>query len=537
VDVTKHAPDLDLQYDVAEFIAGAHNLAELAPVLLQLLVGRLGLSAAELSIQSTGTPRSAPTSQWLVHDTSSAARSEHQTAPSEEGVGRPPGHTAAAPRTQHTWSPELCSSSDLPFRIDGDGSVLLRAFSRSTKPLDVPTQRFLRSVGQQIARFVETRVLAERCEIMNARQALLLDSSGEAAFTIDGHGRVLSVNTSAEVLCQLGLSSALGSDLVDLIIPSEQRQGVRTAIDNFRRDRGPTARVRRMETSVVRSDRTEFPAVLGLARLNSLGALSLTVLVTDVSQRDGQIQRLAVYRERLRSLTADLLLAEEHERRQLAVDLHDGLSQTIALIRMRLAALRQGASDEQAAALCDIEQLVQQADQAARSVSFELSPPVLHDFGLEPALEWLAQSISARYGLKVQFDHDDRPKPTDEKTRIILFRSIRELLINAAKHAKAHLVKVKLERVGDELLASVADDGVGMLPAVEQARGSGLFSIVERLHHVGGEMSIQSERGRGTSITLRALIADAAQLAPAPCSEGVARRDFPVLETNEGMRP
>jgi len=250
-------------------------------------------------------------------------------------------------------------------------------------------------------------------------------------------------------------------------------------------------------------------------------------------------RRIDAYQERLRSLTAELLLAEERERRQQALDLHDGLSQTIALIQMRIAALELGADREQSAALRTIRDLIAQANHAVRSVSFELSPPVLHDLGLEPALEWLVEHISARYGLKIDFDHDEQPKPTDEKTRVILFRSIRELLINAAKHAKARVVKVTQQRVGGELQTSVDDDGIGMEPVSEQGQGSGLFSIGERLHHVGGDMSILSERERGTSIKLRARIANEAAIGPDPRFDGGARhaahRTGP--ETNQGERP
>ena len=99
--------------------------------------------------------------------------------------------------------------------------------------------------------------------------------------------------------------------------------------------------------------------------------------------------------------------------------------------------------------LDEIEELIEQANRAARSISFELSPPVLHDLGLEPAVQWLVENIQARYGIEIVLEDDGQPKPADEKTRVILFRSIRELLINAAKHAGARRVHVRLEREKD----------------------------------------------------------------------------------------
>jgi two-component system sensor histidine kinase UhpB len=85
---------------------------------------------------------------------------------------------------------------------------------------------------------------------------------------------------------------------------------------------------------------------------------------------------------------------------------------------------------------------------------------------------------------------------------LILFRSIRELLINAAKHAGAHRVHVRLQHVKGRLNALVEDDGVGMEPGAGVAKGSGLFSIQERMAHVGGSMRIQSNPGLGTKISL-----------------------------------
>jgi signal transduction histidine kinase len=209
-----------------------------------------------------------------------------------------------------------------------------------------------------------------------------------------------------------------------------------------------------------------------------------------------------LYQERVRSLMADLLLAEEHERRRLAIDLHDGLSQTIALAQNKLSGLRRSMDDRLSASLDEIEALIDQTDRTARSISFELSPPVLHDLGLEPAVQWLVEHIQARYAIEIVLEADSRPKPADEKTRVILFRSIRELLINAAKHARAQRVRVVLRREKDMLHASVEDDGVGMEPDVMQIQGSGLFSIHERLSNVGGFMHIESASGQGTKIRL-----------------------------------
>ncbi len=252
----------------------------------------------------------------------------------------------------------------------------------------------------------------------------------------------------------------------------------------------------------------EFFAAIGI-ELGAFIARRRSEQVIRNVERGKSAARDGVYQARLRSLMAELLLTEEHERRRLAIDLHDGLSQTIALARMKLAALRQSMDGKLCGKLDEIDALIDQTNRDARAVSFELSPPVLHDLGLEPAVQWLVENIETRYGIKTALDDDGEPKPADPDTRVILFRSIRELLINAAKHAKARRVWVRLRRANDQLSATVEDDGVGMDPEAASTWGSGLISIHERLNHVGGSMAIESVPGHGTRVRLCAPIAGA----------------------------
>ena len=225
------------------------------------------------------------------------------------------------------------------------------------------------------------------------------------------------------------------------------------------------------------------------------------------------LQELAFYKRRVRSLATELLMTEERERRRLAVDLHDGLSQLIALAHMKLAALARAQAQANAAqpgsdgslakSIEEIRQVIEEAHKSVRSMTFQLSPPVLHDIGLEPALDWLAEDLRQRYGLPVRFEDDGKEKPTDDQTRVVVFRSVRELLINAAKHAAASHVRVSLQRSGTNLCAVVEDDGVGIDPDRLRAKGSGLFNIRERFGVLGGSVDIESAPGRGTVIRLR----------------------------------
>jgi len=207
-------------------------------------------------------------------------------------------------------------------------------------------------------------------------------------------------------------------------------------------------------------------------------------------------------RAQLRSLTSELLLAEERERQAVARDLHDGLGQTISLAQMKLAQLRKAPVDEWPADLEAIERLIDEANRASRSLTFQLSPPILHDLGFGPAVQWLVEDIESTYGLDIALEEAEPPPDLDEKVRVLLFRALRELLVNVAKHAKAKEVFVRVRPEGERVRISVEDDGTAFDTAAVGKRGVGLYSIRERLGYLGGHMSIESEAGRGTRVTL-----------------------------------
>ena len=210
----------------------------------------------------------------------------------------------------------------------------------------------------------------------------------------------------------------------------------------------------------------------------------------------------ALRRRQVESLASELLLAEERERRELAIDLHDGLNQTIALARLKLGQLGGRVDSDVRREIREITDLVDQANQSARSLTFQLSPPILHDLGFEPAVQWLVEDVGRTYGLEITLAGPEDPSRLSERIRVLLFRAVRELLINVAKHAGAKRTRVRLERGERDIRITVEDDGQAFDPRFVGSRGLGLSTIRERLSHLGGEMSITSSAGAGTSVTL-----------------------------------
>jgi signal transduction histidine kinase len=216
------------------------------------------------------------------------------------------------------------------------------------------------------------------------------------------------------------------------------------------------------------------------------------------------------HREQLRRLATELALAEERERRAIAADLHDHLGQALAFVKLRLA---QFAGD---AVFCGFESslreilnLVDQAIRYTRTLTGELSPPVLYELGLGPALEWMGEQFSVKHGVRVEVTAARDVPQLPQATRVMLFKSAHELLTNAVKHARPQRVEVALRREGPTLTVEVTDDGVGFDPARAEAVAAsaeagtfGLFSIRERLRYLGGQLDVRSAPGEGATVTL-----------------------------------
>ncbi len=218
--------------------------------------------------------------------------------------------------------------------------------------------------------------------------------------------------------------------------------------------------------------------------------------------------KLLTYQEQLRVLASQLSLAEERERRHIATQIHDHLSQNLAFCSNRIGQLLESASSAGLAkALGEIHSLIKGMIGETRSLTFDLSSPLLYEVGLGAAVEKLTEQIQERHGIKSVFEDDGQLQPSDSDIDILLFQAVRELLVNVAKHAQAHNVRVCLKRHGRETQVIVEDDGVGFDTARidsdwKVSNGFGLFSIRERLSAVGGYLHAVSEPSHGTHATV-----------------------------------
>jgi len=231
-----------------------------------------------------------------------------------------------------------------------------------------------------------------------------------------------------------------------------------------------------------------------------------------VLERTAELRRneeeLLRRQQQLRVLASELVLAEERERRRIATGLHDHACQTLVLSKMKLQRVQRSLPAEIRSSIVDVSNSLDGTIESVREMTFDLSSPALYRFGLEVALKELLQDkLKAQPDLRYHFRDDGVPKPAAEDVRIALFQSVRELLTNVIKHARAHEVALDISRCQDSIKIMVTDDGVGfdaanVLAAPSRSRGFGLFSIRERLDLIGGAFYVESQSGQGSQFTL-----------------------------------
>ena len=247
-----------------------------------------------------------------------------------------------------------------------------------------------------------------------------------------------------------------------------------------------------------------------------------------VADRTEEVQRQA---DQLRALALQLSRTEQRERRRLARILHDHIQQLIVAARIQLDSLAPDDDPERVRSVVDAARAtLREALQSSRSLTIDLSPPVLHQAGLVPALNWLAQRMLEHHQLVVTVQADEGAEPASEEVRGLLFECTRELLFNVVKHAETDDVEVELTRPDEGTLEiAVRDHGRGFDPSLLARRNAddttfGLFSIQQRLSHLGGAMHLESAPDMGTAVTLRvpfvAVVAETSAGGPAELDPG-----------------
>jgi len=331
----------------------------------------------------------------------------------------------------------------------------------------------------------------------------MLTTIGEAILMTDGAGRIVFANEMVTRMFGYALDELMGLPVDTLVSETTRpRDRVEALV-------APVARRVGLEGHLTgrRKDGAEFPikGVVGSIRQES-GPLVMS-FISDITQQRESERRLGDYQEKLQRMAFDAALSEERERRRIAADLHDRIGQSLTLAQIKLTSARETIGGAARAAVDHAVDLLEQSVIDTRTLTFELSPPVLYDLGFKAALSWLIEDIQKRHGIAIELSDDGAEEFLDDGSAALVFRAVRELLMNVFKHAHTPSAKVSLRRIDDQFEIDVEDQGVGFDPSDATVAllngGFGLFSVREQIGRLGGKLEIVSAPQGGTRVNIR----------------------------------
>ena len=249
--------------------------------------------------------------------------------------------------------------------------------------------------------------------------------------------------------------------------------------------------------------------VLGLALAASFGiGLLATTYAGRLERRIRRQRAIDVQNTRdLQHLSAKLITAQEEERRSIARELHDEVGQVLTAIKVELAVAQRiiDGSSGPTHVLDDARAITDGAVSTVRDLSHLLHPALLDDLGLPAAVEWYLRSFGKRHGIRAEVLHDRMEDRLTGEVEASAYRIVQEALTNVAKHSKASVCRVYLQRLPHTVLITVEDDGIGFDAAeaerTGERRGLGLVGIRERVSHLRGTFRLESTPGQGTRLT------------------------------------
>jgi PAS domain S-box-containing protein len=341
-----------------------------------------------------------------------------------------------------------------------------------------------------------------------ARKQAIMQSALDSIITIDHAGRIIEVNSATEKIFGLNQSKLIGKSVVGLI-PVPFKPWFQNGLANsFVGERGPV-QGSRIELAVMRADGGFFPAEFVVTRITLAGPPMFTIYIRDMTQ-----QKRA--EAELRSLPQRIIKAQETERSRIAQELHDGINQLLASVKMRLRKVEDSLPELRPAPreiLHRCDDLLVRALEENRRIAHNLRPTELDNLGLAAACGSFCNEVQLRTNLLIQCRLISPTRRLLPMVELNLFRIIQESVNNIVKHARAKTVNLSMQIRRSVLTIKIQDDGCGFDPKTAhvgklKAHGLGLTNIRERALSLNGTCEIESEPGRGTVVTVSAPIGE-----------------------------
>jgi len=376
----------------------------------------------------------------------------------------------------------------------------------SVEPVPVETLDEVGRLASALNDMVAARRAAEGSLLESEdRYRRLVELSPDAIY-VEQEGAIAFINQAGAALLGAGGPSAVvGRSMADRL-DAGSRELVE---DRMRRVEAEGAALPPFPVRYRRPDGSVVEAEVAAAPFLFRGRQAALVISRDVTDRKGLEEKVRAYEKELYAVAAEMTAMEarieERERYQIAADLHDFVGQNLVLTQFKLGALaRSLTSSDDLRRIEELREVIDRTIQFTRSLTVELSPPDLAEIGLSAAVEAMAEGFSRAYGFRIAVRDDAGKQHLDRETRYLLYRNVRELLVNVVKHSRATEATVSLSRSGDRLLVAVSDNGRGFEPGetAGEKGGFGLFAIRERMERIGGTCEIDARPGSGTTVVL-----------------------------------
>jgi len=381
-----------------------------------------------------------------------------------------------------------------------DGTRVRVAWSNTALTDSTGTVTHVVAVGVDVT---ERRKAQAAQRDSEARSRALVEAAPLGIVVIDRANRIQAVNASLERMFGYERAQLLGQPL-DMLLPERFRSAHQGHQKRF--FRRPTSRSMGADMALFgrHKEGREFPIEVGLGHFAATGGSYAVAFVTDVSEKISAQQTIEQNRDEIRDLAARLITAQEDEQSRIARDLHDGLVQQLAALKLDLALLARNPATAEAGLLEEIRSAEAEAGRAAenaRAISHQLHPAVLEQLGLAAALRAKAAEILQTTGVDVRVRAEGPAPALTREEALGLYRIAQEAAWNAVRHSGASAVDIVVRSAPDQVWVEVSDQGRGFdFADVRSRRSLGLVSIEERARLIQADLQIESRPGEGTTV-------------------------------------
>ncbi len=365
------------------------------------------------------------------------------------------------------------------------------------------------SVERALREFEERRQrrqAEERLRESEERFRTLFETAGSFISVASPEGLILEFNREAERITGWRREEVLGRGFLGVAVPEAYQEEIKADMQKVLAGQATRA----YEMPLKLRDGGERAFLWNVNRLLGKGGEVLGVMAVgqDITKRKEAEVNLRESEQKLRLLASQILTAQENERKRISRELHDELGQSLTILKLNLRATSRQLQEplEVKEELGNLSLYLDEVIDKVRRLSRALSPAILEDLGLVPALQYLVNEFSKYYDINHHFALPNLDHLFDKESQIIIFRIFQEALTNIAKHAQATEVRLVIMESEGMALFEVEDNGQGfavseILGSPSMERGLGLAALDERAKMLGGSLRIWSRQGLGTRIT------------------------------------